>query len=76
MGCCERADLIKCCSRMNSQSAVNWVRGDLPVEMVDAFTGAPRIAWDVETTGLDWRRDRVATCQIFAEARRSGHQHH
>ncbi len=52
---------------MNAQGAVNWVRGDLPVELVGAFAGARRVAWDVETTGLDWRRDRVATCQIFME---------
>jgi ribonuclease D len=31
------------------------------------FASAPRIAWDVETTGLDWRHDRLATCQLFAE---------
>ena len=31
------------------------------------FTRARRVAWDVETTGLDWRRERLATCQLFAE---------
>jgi len=25
------------------------------------------VAWDVETTGLDWHHDRLATCQLFAE---------
>jgi ribonuclease D len=35
--------------------------------MMAAFASAPRIAWDVETTGLDWRRERLATCQLFAE---------
>lgn len=32
-----------------------------------AFASAPLVAWDVETTGLDWRRERLATCQVFAE---------
>lgn len=26
-----------------------------------------RVAWDVETSGLDWHRDRLGTCQLFAE---------
>jgi ribonuclease D len=41
--------------------------GDLSPEMADAYGEAPRVAWDVETTGLDWRRDRLGTCQLFAE---------
>lgn len=43
------------------------VRGDLPATMVDGFARAPLIAWDAETSGLDWRRDRLATCQLFSE---------
>jgi ribonuclease D len=41
--------------------------GDLSPEMAEAFSAASRVAWDVETTGLDWRRDRLGTCQLFAE---------
>jgi ribonuclease D len=41
--------------------------GDLSPAMADAFSEASRVAWDVETTGLDWRRDRLGTCQLFAE---------
>src|SRR5262249_53214061 len=44
-------------------SHVGW--GDLPAELADAYGQAGRLAWDVETTGLDWRRDRLATCQVF-----------
>jgi len=40
--------------------------GDLPADLATAYTGTRRVAWDVETTGLDWRRDRLATCQVFA----------
>jgi ribonuclease D len=50
---------------MNDRRVV--VRGDLPAEMADAFATVPLAAWDVETSGLDWRRDRLATCQVFAE---------
>jgi ribonuclease D len=41
--------------------------GDLSLELAYAFSEAPRVAWDVETTGLDWRRDRLGTCQLSAE---------
>jgi ribonuclease D len=40
---------------------------DLPADLATAFGEVDRIAWDVETTGLDWRRERLATCQLFAE---------
>lgn len=49
---------------MNDRRVV--VRGDLPAEIADAFAAVPLAAWDVETSGLDWRRDRLATCQVFA----------
>lgn len=52
---------------MNADGATRAARGDLPVEMSAAFAGAQRVAWDVETTGLDWHHDRLATCQLFAE---------
>lgn len=42
-------------------------QGDLPADLATAFEQASRIAWDVETTGLDWRHERLATCQLFAE---------
>jgi ribonuclease D len=40
--------------------------GDLPADLAAAYGRTRRVAWDVETTGLDWRRDRLATCQVFA----------
>jgi ribonuclease D len=42
-------------------------QGDLPTDLARAFAKANRVAWDVETTGLDWRQDRLAICQLFAE---------
>jgi ribonuclease D len=52
---------------VNAYDAVQLVRGDLSTEVAVAFGSAPRVAWDVETTGLDWRSERLATCQLFAE---------
>jgi ribonuclease D len=52
---------------VTAYDAVQVVRGDLPAEVAAAFASARRIAWDVETTGLDWRSERLATCQLFVE---------
>jgi ribonuclease D len=41
--------------------------GDLPLELASAFANCPLVGWDIETSGLDWRGDRIGTCQIFAE---------
>jgi ribonuclease D len=43
------------------------VHGDLRATMADVFAKVPLAAWDVETTGLDWRSDRLATCQLFSQ---------
>lgn len=40
--------------------------GDLSADLFDAFRSADRVAWDIETSGLDWRTDRIATCQVHA----------
>jgi ribonuclease D len=42
-------------------------RGDLPAGFVARFRGSPLVAWDIETSGLDWQNARIGTCQIFAE---------
>jgi len=47
---------------------VSVVHSDLPVDTADAFFSASQVAWDTETTGLDWRHDKLATCQVFAES--------
>ncbi|KQW47286.1 hypothetical protein ASC77_12455 [Nocardioides sp. Root1257] len=38
---------------------------DLPRDVADAFIGAGQVACDTETTGLDWRHDRLAICQLY-----------
>lgn len=42
--------------------------GDLPPDLLGRFRAASMVAWDIETSGLDWRLDRIGTCQLFAEA--------
>lgn len=52
---------------MGSDAPVRVLSGDLPGNLADAFALSGRIAWDIETTGLDWRREKIGTCQLFSE---------
>ncbi len=52
---------------MSARGTVQVLRGDLPGELAAAFASSPCIAWDIETSGLDWRKDRLGTCQLFAD---------
>lgn len=40
--------------------------GDLSVEQFCHFRSVERIAWDIETSGLDWRAGFIGTCQLHA----------
>lgn len=40
--------------------------GDLPTTLLDAYRRSVLLAWDIETSGLDWRQARIGTCQLFA----------
>jgi ribonuclease D len=42
------------------------VPGDLPTTLLDAYRRSVLVAWDIETSGLDWRQARIGTCQLFA----------
>jgi ribonuclease D len=46
--------------------APNVLLGDLDERLAAAYLGAGRIAWDIETTSLDWREGSIATCQLAA----------
>ncbi len=37
--------------------------GDLLPGLFAAYSRERRVAWDIETTGLDWQRDALGTCQ-------------
>ena len=67
VGCCLGADLELGSVPVNATGPVRVARADLSPVMMATFARARRVAWDVETTGLDWRRERLATCQLFAE---------
>jgi ribonuclease D len=41
--------------------------GDIPSSLLDELSRATRIAWDIETSGLDWSTDRIALCQLHVE---------
>jgi ribonuclease D len=66
MGCCTSVEVAGGIS-MSARGPLSVLRGDLPGELADAFAGTSRVAWDVETSGLDWRHDRLGTCQLFAD---------
>jgi ribonuclease D len=53
---------------MSADAPVRVLSGDLPGNLAETFALSGRIAWDIETTGLDWRQDRIGTCQLFSEA--------
>jgi ribonuclease D len=40
--------------------------GDIPEEFASAVRMAGAVAWDTETTGLDWRTERLCLCQLSA----------
>jgi ribonuclease D len=50
----------------NARGGIEVFKGDLPDEFAMDLTLAGVVAWDVETTGLDWRRDRLGTCQLHS----------
>jgi ribonuclease D len=66
VGCCTGGIAAELELSMNRQ-IVTIVRGDISAELADAFARSALVAWDVETSGLDWQRDRLGTCQLFAE---------
>lgn len=40
--------------------------GDLPTEVFERFRAEQIVAFDTETTGLDWLSDRLALVQLFS----------
>ena len=53
---------------LNSRHELVVVRGDLPDNLAQALRKCPRVGWDIETSGLDWRSARIGTCQLFSES--------
>lgn len=38
---------------------------DIPNQYFDRIYKANVVAWDIETSGLDWRKDRIGICQLY-----------
>jgi ribonuclease D len=49
---------------MTTIANVSIVEGDVSPGFEWAVRDADAVAWDIETSGLDWRLDRIATCQL------------
>jgi ribonuclease D len=47
------------------QDSVRKYIGDLSTSEVDNARRVGLVAWDIETSGLEWKKHRIATCQIF-----------
>lgn len=50
-----------------SSSCQTLLEGDISEALLLKLQRAPQLAWDIETTGLEWERHRIAMCQIYAE---------
>lgn len=48
-----------------SHAKISVHTGDLPVQALNDAERAGIVAWDIETSGLDWKSDKIGTCQIF-----------
>ncbi len=47
------------------ETAVAVLTGDLDHATFDRLANRPTLAWDIETTGLDWRTEQLGTVQIY-----------
>ncbi|OBK41541.1 hypothetical protein A5659_10025 [Mycobacterium sp. 1165196.3] len=43
---------------------IDLVAGDISADFESAVRDTGLVAWDIETSGLDWRLERIATCQL------------
>ena len=40
-------------------------QGDIPEEFLNLARKIGLVAWDIETSGLDWRTEQLAVCQLY-----------
>jgi ribonuclease D len=50
---------------MSKSAEVTICQGDLDDAVMQALLGCAVVAWDIETTGLEWKADRIGTCQLY-----------
>lgn len=44
---------------------ISRYKGDIPPSAIENAKRVGTIAWDIETTGLDWKKDLIGTCQVY-----------
>lgn len=49
-----------------TNSGIRVLRGDLDPDTAAALAAEPRVACDIETSGLDWREASIGTIQIYS----------
>ena len=49
--------------RINKEN-IKIYKGDITNSQLDFATEKRCVAWDIETSGLDWRKEKIGTCQI------------
>lgn len=53
-------------SHLNQNKNIVLYDHDIPNQYFDCVRKAKVVAWDIETSGLDWRNDRIGICQLYA----------
>lgn len=48
-----------------NNEVVRRYKADLPDRILQEAHRTGVVAWDIETSGLAWNKDKIATCQIF-----------
>lgn len=49
------------------EGKIPLLRGDVPKAFIDAAKEHGYVAWDIETSGLDWRSERIGLCQVWVK---------
>ncbi len=49
---------------MKKDETIRIFEGDIPEFLSRSVKAGSSIGWDIETSGLDWKADRIATCQL------------
>lgn len=52
-----------------SATAVEVHHADLPHDFYEKAVSGAAVGWDIETSGLNWRTDRIGTCQVAIQDR-------
>jgi ribonuclease D len=50
---------------MSKNAPVEIFQGDIGEKFFEEVLRLGEVAWDIETTGLDWQNDKIGTCQLY-----------